>query len=79
MQRREFQPIEPLTVTLEAREWNIVFAGLGELPMKVSGALSGKLQQELDKNAGGKPIGNNGYARPGGPLPSEEIEGVSDT
>lgn len=35
-QARAIQPEEPLTATLAAQDWNVVFAGLGELPMRVA-------------------------------------------
>jgi hypothetical protein len=40
-------PDQQLTATLQAQEWNIVFAGLYELPAKASVPVIGRLQQQL--------------------------------
>jgi len=42
-----FQPDQPITATLPAQDWNIVFAGLGELPMKHSAPVAAKLRQQM--------------------------------
>jgi hypothetical protein len=44
-----FQPNEPLSATLEAQEWNVVFAGLGELAMKYSGPVANKIRMQLSQ------------------------------
>ena len=38
---------QPLTATLEAREWDVVMQGLAELPLKISNEIFGKLMQQL--------------------------------
>ena len=47
MTTETFQPDQKLSATLEAQEWNVVFAGLGELPSKVSMKVINKLTQQL--------------------------------
>ena len=42
---RTIAPTQPLTVTLEAQEWNMVLGGLSELQRSV-GALMGKISQQ---------------------------------
>ena len=42
---RPMTPQQPLTVTLEAQEWNTVLGGLSELQRSV-GALMGKISQQ---------------------------------
>jgi hypothetical protein len=38
-----------LTVTLEAQEWNVVFAALNEMPMRVSRPVYDKLISQLNQ------------------------------
>jgi hypothetical protein len=33
------QPTDPISVTLQAQAWNVVLAGLGELPWRVADAV----------------------------------------
>ena len=33
------QPTDPISVTLQAQQWNVVLAGLGELPWRVADAV----------------------------------------
>ena len=47
MQQPQFAPEQPLTVTLQAQEWNMVLGALQELPYKFSHPLFDKLQRSL--------------------------------
>ena len=40
-------PSTPIAVTLEAQQWNIVLAGLAELPLKFSDVIDKKLKAQL--------------------------------
>lgn len=42
-----FAPMVSRSVALDPQEWNIVLAGLGELPLKISRNLFEKLMREL--------------------------------
>lgn len=42
-----FSATDPISATLEAQEWQIVFAGLNELPMRVSRAVFDKLMGQV--------------------------------
>lgn len=42
-----FAPDEPLSATLPAQDWNIVLAGLDELPGKFGRRVIDKLSQQL--------------------------------
>jgi hypothetical protein len=46
-----FQPTEPLDVTLEAQEWNVVFAALNEcaLPMRVARPVFDKIMGQVTR------------------------------
>jgi hypothetical protein len=44
-------PNTPLSATLTASEWNVVLAGLDELPQKFSRAVTDKLRCQLDAAA----------------------------
>ena len=37
----------PITVTLEAQEWNVVFSALNELPMRVARPVFDKIMSQL--------------------------------
>lgn len=63
-QTQEFRPEQKLTATLEAQDWNIVLAGLGELPMKIVRVVDVKLRQQLYANAPQPFIAPNGEERP---------------
>jgi len=49
MQQQQVQlaPDQLVSATLEAQEWNLVLAGLGELPFKVAVAVVEKLRNQL--------------------------------
>lgn len=47
---------QKLQVTLEAQQWGIVIAGLGELPQKVSGVVANQLMEQLQFAAGGQMV-----------------------
>jgi hypothetical protein len=45
-------PVEPdamLTVTLQAQEWNVVFAALQELPMRVARPVFDRMMAQLNQ------------------------------
>jgi hypothetical protein len=44
-----FQANTQLSVTLEAQEWNVVFAALNELPMRVSRPVFDKMMAQLNQ------------------------------
>ena len=63
MSQAQPQPIPPntmLRVTLEAQEWNIVFAGLGELQLKLSRPVFDKVMEQVQTEArlAGRPNGD---------------------
>lgn len=52
MQQQQPQPIPPntpLTVTLEAQEWNVVFGALNEVPMRVSRGVFDKIMSQIQQ------------------------------
>jgi hypothetical protein len=61
---RPVTPTQHMQATLEAQEWNIILAGLGELPLKISGNISNKLMQQL---TGQMPQMANGMLQPEAP------------
>jgi hypothetical protein len=44
-----FSATQPISCTLEAQEWQVVFAGLNELPMRVSRAIFDKLLGQVTR------------------------------
>ena len=60
------QHTDPLIVTLEAQQWNVVLAGLGELPWRVANPVMQRLLPQLEAaaTAADQPIARtNGDAR----------------
>jgi len=55
-----FAPEQEITATLQAQEWNLVYAGLQELPYRVSNLIINKLRQQM--------------IAPPGPMPSFKPE-----
>jgi hypothetical protein len=57
--------IDPITVTLEAQQWNVILAGLGELPWRAANPVIQKLVPQLDTAvaATDTPAKANGDAR----------------
>jgi hypothetical protein len=51
-----YQPDQMLSATLQAQEWNIVLAGLSELPYRMSNQVIIKLQQQLQPQPGPVPM-----------------------
>jgi hypothetical protein len=43
------QPNARLSVTLEAQEWNVVFAALNELPMRIARPVHDKMMAQLNQ------------------------------
>ena len=41
------QPNDPLTITLQAQEWNIVFEGLNELRMRMARPVFDKMMAQV--------------------------------
>jgi hypothetical protein len=62
-------PDQQLTATLQAQEWNIVFAGLYELPAKASVAVIGRLQQQLQPQPQSRSMHVGGAADGAAPAP----------
>jgi hypothetical protein len=44
----EFQPDQPLSVTLTAVEWNAVAAGIRELPMRIAQPLMQRIMEQIE-------------------------------
>lgn len=42
------QSTDPISITLEAQQWNTVLAGLGELPWRVANPVMQKLFPQLE-------------------------------
>lgn len=42
-----YSPNQALSATLEAQEWNVVFAALQEMPFRASAPIIQKLRQQL--------------------------------
>lgn len=42
------RPDQPMRVVLQAVDWNVVLAGLQELPMRVAAPVFAKIQQQLE-------------------------------
>lgn len=47
MQLPQFEPTQTITVVLQAQEWNLVFAGLGELPYRISQPVIDRLRTQF--------------------------------
>lgn len=60
-------PVEPtalLVVKLEAQQWNIVMAGLGELQFKTSAPLVQALMEQLQAQTVGNGVDTTAVAQP---------------
>jgi hypothetical protein len=72
------EPDAELSATLKAREWNVVFAALQEMPFRVAAPILGTLGQQL--NAAGKvktEMRPNGASEPVRPPPAANGASVS--
>jgi hypothetical protein len=53
------QPTDKLTATLEAQEWNVIFAGLNELPRRISDPVFVKLMGQVARGSNRAAVENN--------------------
>ena len=53
------QPNEKLTATLEAQEWNVVFAALNEMPRRISDPVFVKLMGQVSRGSNRVAVENN--------------------
>jgi hypothetical protein len=52
-------PNEKLTATLEAQEWNVVFAALNEMPRRISDPVFVKLMGQVARGSNRAAVENN--------------------
>ena len=50
------KPDQPIAVTLEAQQWNVVLGALGEAPWRISNPLIQKIVGQIEQSQQGEPV-----------------------